>query len=173
MRRVTVNVPGGVDDSTRLRVVGEGETGDTGGPSGNVQVFFRVQPHEFFKRRENDILLDWKVNVAQAALGAAVQVPTVDGEPETLNIPPGTQSGKIFTVRGKGAPKVRGDGTASGRGDQLVIVQVVVPTKLTAEQRRLFEELGRTMGEESTGPQKVGKGFFDRVIDFFGGGEAN
>ncbi len=166
-RKISVSVPGGVDDSTRLRVVGEGDVGENGGPNGNVQVFFRVQPHEFFKRREFDIILEFKINVAQAALGATVAVPTVDGE-EQLVIPPGTQSGKIFTLRGKGVPRIRSDGSSAGRGDQLVVVQVEVPTRLTAEQRRLFEELARTFGNTAE-PQRGGKGFFDRLADLFGG----
>ncbi|MCE7945979.1 MAG: molecular chaperone DnaJ [Chloroflexi bacterium CFX4] len=166
-RKISVTVPGGVDDSTRLRVVGEGEPGENGGPNGNVQVFFRVQPHEFFKRREFDIILDFKINVAQAALGATVNIPTVDGD-EKLTIPAGTQSGKVFTLRGKGAPRIRGDGSSAGRGDQLVVVQVEVPTRLNAEQRKLFEELSRTFGDTSE-PQRGGKGFFDRLADFFSG----
>ncbi|MBX3064677.1 MAG: molecular chaperone DnaJ [Anaerolineae bacterium] len=166
-RKLKVKVPGGVDDSTRIRVSQEGEPGENGGPNGNVQIFFKVQPHEFFRRRENDIILDLRINVAQAALGAAIQVPTVDGE-EPLSIPAGTQSGKVFTLRGHGAPKIRSDGTSISRGDELVVVQVVIPHKLTNEQKQLFEELGRTLGAEPE-PQKVGKGFFDRVMEFFSG----
>jgi molecular chaperone DnaJ len=132
-----------------------------------VQIFFKVQPHEFFRRRDNDIILDLRINVAQAALGAGINVPTVDGD-EPLNVPAGTQSGKVFTLRGKGAPKIRSDGTSVSRGDQLVVVQVVVPTKLSGEQKRLFEELSRTLGAEPE-PQKVGKGFLDRVMEFFSG----
>lgn len=166
-RKISVTVPGGVDDSTRLRVVGEGEPGDNGGPSGNVQIFFRVTPHEFFKRRENDIILDLKINVAQAALGTTIEVPTVDG-PDKLKIGAGTQTGESFVLRGRGAPKIRSDGSSAGRGDQIVRVQVVTPQKLTAEQRRLFEELSRTLGDEAE-PQRAGKSFFDRVVEFFGG----
>lgn len=167
-RTLHVTVPGGVDDTTRLRVVNEGDTGENGGPNGHVQIFFHVTPHELFRRRENDIILDMKVNVAQAALGAKITIPTVDGD-EGLDIPAGTQSGKIFRLRGKGAPRVRSDGGSNSRGDQLVVVQVVVPSKLTNEQRQLFEELGRTLGSASAEPQKSGKGFFDRVLDFLGG----
>jgi molecular chaperone DnaJ len=167
-RKLRVNVPGGVDDTTWLRVANEGEPGEYGGPNGNVQIHFHVQPHEFFRRRDNDILLDMKINMAQAALGAKIMVPTVDGD-EALDIPPGTQSGKVFRLRGKGAPRVRSDGGMGSRGDQLVIVQVVVPTRLTNEQKRLLEELGHTLADAAVEPQKSGKGFFDRVLDFLGG----
>lgn len=166
-RQVVINVPGGVDDGTRIRQVGLGEPGENGGPAGNLQVFIKVQEHEFFKRRDNDIIVNMPVNVAQAALGASITVPTVDGD-EPLAIPAGTQSGKVFRLRNHGAPKVRSDGTSSGRGDQLVVVQVVIPTRLTPEQKRLFHELGQTLGAE-TEPQKAGKGFLDKVMDFFNG----
>lgn len=166
-RKINVRVPGGVDSSTRLRVSGEGEAGENGGPPGNVQVFFNVKPHEFFSRRDDNILLDLQINVAQAALGATVTVPTVDGD-ETLNIPAGTQTGKTFTLRGKGVPRIRSDGSTAGRGDQIVLIQVVVPSRLSAEQRRLFEELSRTLGNEAEATRQ-GKGFFDRLADFLGG----
>ncbi|MEP7289224.1 MAG: molecular chaperone DnaJ [Chloroflexota bacterium] len=166
--KLKVHIPGGVDDTTRLRVVNEGEHGEYGGPNGNVQIFFHVAPHEFFRRREYDLILDMKINVSQAALGASINIPTVDGS-EPLIIPPGTQSGKIFRLRGKGVPKIRSDGNSTSRGDELVVVQVVVPTKLTNEQRQLFEQLGQTFGSADGEPQKAGKGFFDRVLDFFGG----
>ena len=167
-RKLRVSVPGGVDDTTRLRVVNEGEPGEFGGPNGHVQIFFHITQHDFFRRRENDIILDMKINVAQAALGAKVTVPTVDGD-EAIDVPAGTQSGKVFRLRGKGVPRIRSDGSANSRGDQLVVIQVDVPTKLTADQRRLFEELGRTLGGADVEPQKAGKGFFDRVLDFLGG----
>ncbi len=164
VRKLTVHVPGGVDDTTRLRVAGEGEPGEFGGPSGNVQIFFHVQSHKYFKRDGNDIILDLDINVAHAALGVTIPVPTVDGE-DQLSIPAGTQSGKTFILRGKGAPRIRSDGTAAGRGDQQIRVRVVVPTRLNAEQRQLFEELARTFTPE-TEAQRGSKGFFDRL---FGG----
>ena len=115
-RQVTVNVPGGVDDGTRIRQGGWGEPGENGGPAGNLQVVLKVEPHEFFHRREADIVVDMPINIAQAALGATITVPTVDGD-ERLKIPEGTQTGKVFRLRNHGAPKIRTDGTSNGRGD--------------------------------------------------------
>jgi molecular chaperone DnaJ len=129
-------------------------------------VVLTVDRHSFFERRNNDIILEVSINVAQAALGDVIKVPTVDGETE-LTIPAGTQSGDVIRLRGMGVPKLRRDGTTAGRGDQLVVINVEVPTRLTKEQRRLFEELGRTLGREVT-PQKA-RGLRDRLADFFAG----
>ena len=132
--------PPGVDDGTQIRLGGEGEPGQRNGPSGDLYVVLHVTPHEFFKRRNSDIILEVSINVAQAALGDSIRVPTVDGD-EEVAVPAGTQSGKVIRLRGKGVPKLRRDGTTSGRGDQLLVITVDIPTKLTKEQRELFEEL--------------------------------
>lgn len=166
-RRLTVSIPPGVDDGTQIRLSGEGEPGQRSGPPGDLYVVLHVTPHEFFKRRNSDIILEVSINVAQAALGDTIRVPTVDGE-EEVAVPPGTQSGKVIRLRGKGVPKLRRDGSTSGRGDQLLVITVDIPTKLTKEQRELFEALSRTLGKEVT-PQKAGRGFMDRVADFFSG----
>ena len=165
-RTLTVNIPPGVDDGTQIRLGGEGEPGAKGGPHGDLYVVLRVKAHEFFKRRDNDLVLDISINVAQAALGDTISVPTVDGD-EELQVPAGTQSGKVIRMRGKGVPKLRRDGTTSGRGDQLVVLTVEIPSRLSKEQRDLFEALGETLGREVT-PQKAGRGFFDKVSDFSG-----
>jgi molecular chaperone DnaJ len=157
----TVSVPQGVDNGTQLRLAGEGQPGANGGPNGNLYLEIRVKPHKYFRRKGDDILVDLNVNVAQAALGDEIIVPTVDGDTK-LNIPAGTQPGKIFTMRGKGAPHLRG----TGRGDQMVIVSVDVPTRLTSEQAKLFEQLAKTMGRE-VHPQE--KSFFDRLKEVLGG----
>jgi molecular chaperone DnaJ len=136
-----VSIPAGVDNGMQIRLPGEGQPGANGGPNGNLFLVVDVKPHTYFKRRGEDILLDLDINIAQAVLGSDVEVPTVDGK-ETLGIPPGTQPGKIFTLRGKGVPRIR----QSSRGDQKVIVNVDIPTKLTAEQRELFEKLAKTLG---------------------------
>ncbi len=171
-RRVSldVQIPAGVSEGLQIQVRGEGDMGERGAPQGNLFVVVRVQQHEFFKRHEYDIVLDISLNVAQAALGDRIVIPTVEGDVE-LVIPPGTQSGRQFRLRGKGIPRLRSDGSNSGRGDQLVYVSVEVPTKLTDEQRLLFEKLARTMGKEVQ-PQR-GKGFFDRMMDFLSGENNN
>jgi molecular chaperone DnaJ len=160
-KKIAIDIPAGVDDDTRIRLSGEGEAGTYGGPAGNLYVVLHVKPHPFFRRRENDILLNLNINVAQAALGDEIRVPTLEGE-EKLVIPPGTQTGAVFYLKGRGVPKLR----RSGRGDQIVIVNVVVPTNLDANQKRLFQELAKTLGSEVT-PQ-ADKGFFERLKEVLG-----
>ena len=164
---LSVKVPAGVHDGLRMQLRGEGDAGEPGARDGDLFVVIHVKEHEYFKRRDSDIILDVSLNVAQATLGDKVQVPTIDGEVDVV-IPPGTQTGKVFRLRGKGVPKLRTDGTSAGRGDQMVYVSVEVPSKLTEEQRELFEKLANTFGKE-VHPQSNGRGFFDRVMDFFGG----
>lgn len=165
--QMNVPVPAGVYEGLQIQHRGEGDAGDRGAPPGNLYIVVDVKTHQFFKRKDNDIVLDISINVAQAALGDKVQIPTVDGDAE-LTIPAGTQTGKVFRLRGKGIPRLRSDGTNSGRGDQLVYIQVEVPNSLTADQRRLFEQLAATFGKE-VHPQQNGRGFFDRVKDMLGG----
>lgn len=157
----TVTIPGGVDTGTQIRLSGEGQPGVYGGPNGNLYVEIQVRSHKFFRRKGNDILLDLDINMAQAALGADIEVPTIDG-PARLSIPAGTQPGKIFTIKSKGVPFLR----SAGRGDQLVIVNVDIPTRLTAEQRRLLEELAQTLGSEVR-PQE--RSFLDKLKEVLGG----
>ena len=162
IRTVAVEIPAGVDDGTQIRLSGEGEPGRYGGPPGNLYVVLSVKPHPFFRRQGNDVLLELPVNVAQAALGDEVEVPTLDGV-ERLQIPPGTQTGDTFRLRGKGIPYLR----RNGRGDMLVTVFVRTPTNLTEEQRELLRELGRTLGKEPI-PQNE-KSIFDRLKEAFKG----
>jgi len=159
-RRLTVKVPPGVDTGTQIRLASEGELGEFGGPSGNLYVVLNVKPHQFFRRREDDVVMEVQVNVAQAALGDEIVVPTLDGD-ETISIPAGTQTGRVITIKSKGIPHLR----RQGRGDQLVVVQVAIPTNLTAEQRRLLGELAKTLGKEVI-PQSE-KGFIDKLRDLF------
>ncbi|MEW6240219.1 MAG: molecular chaperone DnaJ [Chloroflexota bacterium] len=156
-----VQIPAGVDGGTQIRLAGEGGPGVYGGPNGSLFLVLDVQPHKFFKRRENDIFLNLDINVAQAVLGAEIEVPTLDGN-EKLKIPAGTQPGKIFQIKGKGVPYLR----RSGRGDQKVIVNVAIPSKLTKEQRELFEKLAESLGT-TVKPQE--KGFLDWLNEALGG----
>lgn len=160
-RKKIVSIPAGVDNGTQIRLAGEGQPGLNGGPNGNLYIAIEVKQHKYFRRRENDVLLDLEVNIAQAALGADVDIPTVDGLAK-LKIPAGTQPGKVLRLRGKGIPHLRG----SGRGDQLVIVNVEVPTHLNSEQRRLFEQLAKSLGSE-VHPQE--RGFLDWLKETLGG----
>jgi molecular chaperone DnaJ len=150
----------------RIQIRGEGDTGEQGARPGDLYVVIHVNDHQYFKRRDSNIILDMPINVAQAALGDKVLVPTLEGDVE-MSIPPGTQTGKVFRLKGKGVPRLRSDGSHSGRGDQMVYITVEVPTKLSDHQRELFEELAQTMDSQIT-PQSNGRGFFDRVMDFFG-----
>jgi molecular chaperone DnaJ len=160
-RRKAVSIPAGVDTGNQIRIAGEGQPGVDGGPLGNLYLVINVKPHQYFRRRGNDILLDLDVNVAQAALGAEVKVPTVDGD-ENLRIPSGTQPGKVLRLRGKGVPSLR----SSSRGDQLVVVNVEIPKPLNAEQRQLFEQLAKSLGSEVR-PQE--RSFLDWLKETLGG----
>ncbi len=156
-----VSIPGGVDNGTQIRLSGEGQPGVYGGPNGSLYVEIQVRPHKFFQRKGNDILLNLDINIAQAALGADIEVPTLEGAAK-LSIPAGTQPGKIFHLKGKGVPFLR----TSGRGDQVIIINVEVPTRLTADQRQLFEQLAQTMGTEVR-PQE--RSILDKLKEVLGG----
>jgi molecular chaperone DnaJ len=160
-RKKLVNIPGGVDSGTQIRLAGEGQPGINGGPNGNLYVAINVNSHKYFKRRDNNILLDIDINIAQATLGAEVEVPTVDGN-VMLKIPSGTQPGKVLRMRGKGVPHIRGN----GRGDQLVVVNVDIPTRLNSEQQELFEQLATSLGSEVR-PQE--RSFLDWLKETLGG----
>ena len=160
-RKLMVSIPAGVDDGMRIRLANEGEPGERGGPSGSLFVVLSVRPHPVFQRQENDIVLELPVNIVQAALGAEIEVPTVDG-PERINIKAGTQHGEVLRIKGKGVPILR----TSRRGDQLVVVKVVVPEKLNDKQRKLLHELGDSLGLESLG--KDNRSLFEKIIDSVG-----
>jgi molecular chaperone DnaJ len=139
-----VDIPAGVDNGTRIRLSREGEPGERGGPPGNLYVILEVEPHSHFRRRDDDLILELGINIAQAALGARVTIPTLEGE-EQFDISSGTQTGTVFRLRGRGVPRLR----RNGRGDLLVLVRVEVPTKLTKEQQNLFGQLAATLEGES------------------------
>jgi molecular chaperone DnaJ len=142
-RRITVNIPAGVDDGNGIRLTGQGDAGSRGGSPGNLYVVLSVGKHEFFERDNDDVLYDLKLNFAQAALGAEVEVPTLYGDTK-LKIPSGSQAGRIVRLKDKGIPHLHG----RGQGDQLVKLVVVTPESLNKEQRKLFEELARSLESE-------------------------
>jgi molecular chaperone DnaJ len=117
-----------------------------------------VEPHKFFVRNGSDILLELPINVAQAALGATVRIPTLDGNSEAIEVPAGTQTGAQFRKRGLGVPHLQ----RNGRGDMLITARVDVPTKLTSEQKELFRQLAKSFGDDT--PREESKGFFDRLF---------
>lgn len=158
-KRLKVTVPAGIADGNRLRVPGEGQHGANGGPAGDLYIFFSVKEHPIFERHENDLHCRIPINVAQAALGAQIEAPTLEG-PYDLEIPEGTQSGAQLRVKGKGVPEVQG----KGRGDLIVHIEVKIPTKITREQRRIFEELEHTLPVNNEPHEK---GLLDKVKDYF------
>jgi molecular chaperone DnaJ len=157
---LNIKIPGGVDSGSRLKLRGEGEAGRNGGPAGDLYVVINVQEHPLFTRHENDIVCEVPISFPQAALGAEIEVPTIEGKFK-MKVAPGTQSGAVVRLRGKGARDLRG----SGRGDQLVRVVVETPRKLTTRQREILEEFARSSGEEVN---PLAKGFFDKVKEIFG-----
>ncbi|HOB86321.1 MAG TPA: molecular chaperone DnaJ [Bacillota bacterium] len=163
-KTIEIKIPPGVDQGSRLRVAGGGEAGLRGGPPGDLFVVISVKPHKLFRRENDDIILELPISMVQAALGAEVEVPTLDG-PVTLRIPEGTQPGTTFRLKGKGMPRLRG----VGRGDQRVKTKITIPKRLNQRQKELLEEFARLSGEKvSPGEQK---GFINRFRDAFGGGK--
>jgi molecular chaperone DnaJ len=156
-----VHVPPGVDSGTRLRMVGQGEPGANGGSAGDLYIFLDVKEHAFFERRGADLYCTIPVSIPQAALGAKIKIPALQGEHD-LEIPEGTESGQIFRIKGKGLPNPHG-----GRGDLYANVRVVAPSKMSREQRRLLEQLGQSMKVENK-PVERSSSFFDKVKDIFG-----
>lgn len=156
-RKLTVRVPAGVDDGSRIRIAGNGEAGIRGGPAGDLYVYLSVAPHALFRRDGLETFVDVPISFPLAALGATIEVPSLEG-PLPLTIPPGTQSATTLRLRGHGMPSVRG----SQRGDHHVTVHVMVPTKMSKRQRELMEEYVRAGGDAVEE-----KSFFDRVKDAF------
>lgn len=161
-KTIELRIPPGVDTGTRLRIAGEGELGPNGGPSGDLYVVLEVKEHSFFERRGADLYCTIPVSMAQATLGAELQVPGLTGE-QKLKIPEGTQSGAVFRIKGQGLPDPHG----GGKGDLYYHVRVLTPSKLTREQRKLMEQLGATLKVENT-PAERGSSIFDKVKDIFG-----
>jgi molecular chaperone DnaJ len=158
---LSVRIPPGVDNGSRLKLRNEGEAGFAGGPGGDLYVVIHVKEHSLFVRQDNDVVIEVPVSFPQAALGAEIEVPTLEGKIK-LKIPAGTQSGKVLRLKGKGFADLHGYGS----GDQLVRVSVETPRRLSARQRELLEEFARVSGEDLNHP--LSKGFVDKLKEMFG-----
>jgi molecular chaperone DnaJ len=159
-KMLELKIPAGVDVGSKLRVSGEGDAGGKGGPSGDLYVVLNIQEHEFFERREHDLFCHIPVTFPQAALGAQIMVPTIEREEEKLTIPAGTQTGSTFRIKGRGISKRGG----SARGDLYVMVVVVVPAKLSREQKDLLTQFASTIETEN---KPVKKKILERVKEIF------
>lgn len=157
---ISVKIPAGVDSDSRLRMTAEGEPGIYGGPPGDLYIVLNIKPHNIFERRGTDIYYEMAITFPQAALGAEIEVPTLDGA-ASLKIPPGTQPGKSFHLRGKGIPKLG----SHGKGDEIVFVTVEVPKNITPRQRELIEEFAHINGDRTS------KSIKDKLKDIFSGAE--
>ncbi|MBO7162022.1 MAG: molecular chaperone DnaJ [Clostridia bacterium] len=153
-KKLSVNIPAGIDDEQRVILRGQGNHGSNGGPAGDLYVEVRVKPHKLFVREGNDIHYEMPISYAEAVLGAKLTVPTLEGESE-FSIPEGTQSGSVFSLRGKGIPQVHG----KGRGDIYVTVTVEVPKSLNSKQKELLKQFDEAMGNKNT-PKK--QSFFSK-----------
>lgn len=160
-RKIAVQIPAGVEDGTQVRLTREGDAGARGGAAGNLYVTVKVKNHDFFSRDADDVLLDYSVNFAQAALGDEVEVPTIDG-PVMLKIPSGIQTGTSLRLRGRGAYRLRGN----GRGDQIVFVNVRTPESLNKEEEELFQQLTLTLEKPGVSGRN-GKGIFAKIKEVF------
>jgi molecular chaperone DnaJ len=157
-RKLQIKIPPGVDTGSQLRIAGEGEAGSAGGPPGDLYVVIRMQEHPVFRREGSNLFCEVPLSITQAALGATLEVPTLDGGKARVTVPEGTQSGTSFRVRGQGVPHLG----SRGKGDLHVTVRVVVPTRLTSEQRKLMEQLARTLPEPE---REKDRSIFEKIKD--------
>ncbi|WP_174803249.1 molecular chaperone DnaJ [Martelella limonii] len=160
-RSLSVNIPAGIEDGTRIRLQGEGEAGLRGGPSGDLYIFLSVKPHPFFQRDGADLHCSVPISMTQASLGGKFEVTTLEGAKSRVSVPEGTQTGKQFRLKGKGMPVLR----SSHRGDLYIQVRVETPQKLTKRQRELLQEFEELSSNENN-PES--NGFFSKMKDFFG-----
>jgi molecular chaperone DnaJ len=161
VRKLMVTIPAGVDSGSRIRYRGEGEAGSQGGTRGDLYIIINVAEHELFERSEDNLLCEMPISVVQAALGTQQEIPTLDGK-VTLKIPAGTQTHKVFRIRGKGMPSLR---RGHGRGDLYIKVVLETPTRLNDKQRELLEEFARISGDEV---HPLSKNFFEKFKSVFG-----
>jgi molecular chaperone DnaJ len=160
-RKVSIKVPAGVDNGSALRLAGEGELGEQGGPPGDLFVRIRVRPHKVFKREKDNVLMELPISFVQAALGDEIEIPTLEGK-TILKIPEGTQPNAVFHLRGKGIPHLQG----YGKGDQIITVKVAIPTKLSEKQKEMLKKFDSTVKSDQ---YQTRKGFFKKMKDAFMG----
>ena len=161
-RTLSVNIPAGVEDGTRIRLAGEGEAGLRGGPAGDLYIFLSIKPHELFQRDGADIFCKVPISMITAALGGQIDVPTVEGSMTSVKVPEGTETGKQFRLKGKGMPVLR----SKVQGDMYIQVDVETPKNLTRRQRELLEEFEKE-SHKDTSPESAG--FFSKMKEFFSG----
>ena len=159
-KKISVTIPKGVDDGTRIRLAGKGEAGTKGGTSGDLYLFVNVHSHDLFKRSDENLFFEFPISIADAALGTTIEIPTIDGGKAKIKIPDGTQNGKQFRLKGKGMPYMRG----SGNGDLYVQVNTEVPISLNKEQKELLEKF-REIENEKSNPSI--KKFFQKAKSFW------
>ncbi|MEM6492424.1 MAG: DnaJ C-terminal domain-containing protein, partial [Pseudomonadota bacterium] len=160
-KTLSVNIPAGVEDGTRIRLSGEGEAGMRGGPAGDLYLFLSIAPHPVFKRDGADIYCRVPIPMTTASLGGHIEAPTIDGGRARVAIPEGVQTGHQFRLRGKGMTILR----AEQRGDMYVELRVETPVNLTKRQKELLQEFEEERGEKSTSPES--EGFFSRVKELW------
>ncbi|ENS79273.1 molecular chaperone DnaJ [Brucella melitensis] len=161
-RSLSVNIPAGIEDGTRIRLAGEGEAGLRGGPAGDLYIFLSVKPHEFFQRDGADLYCKVPISMTTAALGGQFEVSTLDGTQTRVKVPEGTQNGKQFRLKGKGMPVLR----QSVTGDLYIQIDIETPQNLSKRQRELLEEFEKLSSQENS-PKSTG--FFSRMKEFFEG----
>ncbi len=159
-KKISTSIPKGVDDGTRIRLSGKGETGIKGGGNGDLYIFVSIKPHNIFKRSEENLFFEFPISLADAALGSTIEVPTIDGGKAKVKIPPGTQNGKQFRLKGKGMPIIRD----KNYGDLYIQVLTEVPVSLTKEQKKLLEQF-KKLEDNKTNP--IMKDFFDKAKRFW------
>ena len=152
-----MEIPAGIDDGQAFSIRGGGNVGSNGGPSGDLVIEIGVRPHPFFERNGFDVYCEIPVTFAQAALGAEIDVPTLDGKTEKFTIPEGTQTGTSFTLRSKGIPDVN----SKRKGDMIITVTVETPKNLSGEQKKLLQNFSASLGEGNTGKKQ---GFFKKIF---------
>ena len=168
-RKLVVSIPAGIETGTQIRLNGEGEPGVNGGPPGDLYVSIRVRPHSIFRREGYEIIFIQPINIAQAALGAELKVPTLEGEAEIV-VPQGAQTGDVIRLKGEGVPHL---GSRKQRGDQLVTIVVETPKNLSEEQRDLLQQLAKSLGEsgDGVGAPSRHEGWFEKLKNSLGGYE--